>query len=138
MHVQGSTLRAPVSPAQEVILHLHPECTRSQQDLTLTEANKLTSLVNAVSLQSALLYFSSIDHGLVCHSKWRRSIQILSTFCFTFGYVMYCIRSTPFVLYDVIVVSYERYSPLLPLGRRVPGPHREQGCCLATKIFKLE
>ena len=28
----------------EVILHLHPECTRSQQDLTLTEASELTCM----------------------------------------------------------------------------------------------
>ena len=37
-----SSLQAPFLPAQEVILRLHPECIRSQQDLTLTEANKLT------------------------------------------------------------------------------------------------
>ena len=39
--VQGSSLWAPFSPAQEVTLHIHPECTRSQQDLTLTGVNKL-------------------------------------------------------------------------------------------------
>ena len=39
-----STLRAPFSPVQEMILHLHPECARSQQDLTLIEANKLTCI----------------------------------------------------------------------------------------------
>ena len=37
-------MRAPFSPAQKVILHLHQECTRCQQDLTLTEANKLTCM----------------------------------------------------------------------------------------------
>ena len=28
----------------EMILHFYPECTRSQQDLTLIEANKLTCM----------------------------------------------------------------------------------------------
>ena len=43
----------------------HPEHTRPQQDLTITEANKLTcSLIDAVSLQSALLYLSSLDLAL--------------------------------------------------------------------------
>ena len=35
-----SSLQAPSSSAQEVILHLHPKCTRFQQDLTLTKVNK--------------------------------------------------------------------------------------------------
>ena len=39
-----SSLRAPFSPAQEVILYLHPECARPQQDLLLTEANKHVSV----------------------------------------------------------------------------------------------
>ena len=47
-------------------LHLHLECTRSTQDLTLTEAN--TCLVDTVSLHSASLYLSSTN-GLPCHSN---------------------------------------------------------------------
>ena len=43
-HGLRSTLRAPFSPAQEVILHLHPECAMPQQDLTLTAANKFTCM----------------------------------------------------------------------------------------------
>ena len=46
-----------------------------------------------MSSRSVLLYLSSIDCSLLCHSKWLCSIQIPSTFRFTFGYVMYCIRS---------------------------------------------
>ena len=40
--VQRSGSRASFSPVQSMILHLHPECTSPQQDLKLTEANKLT------------------------------------------------------------------------------------------------
>ena len=42
--VQWNSLPAPFSPVQEVVLHLHPECTRSQQFLTLTKANKVTCM----------------------------------------------------------------------------------------------
>ena len=55
----------------------HPERTRPQQYLTITEANKLTcSLIDAVSSQSTSLYLSSLDLVLPCHSKWQRSIRI--------------------------------------------------------------
>ena len=40
----ASSLRAPFSPAQEVIYIFTQEYTRSQQALTLTEANKLTCI----------------------------------------------------------------------------------------------
>ena len=40
--VQGSSLWAVFLPAQEIILRFYLECTRSQLELMLTEANKLT------------------------------------------------------------------------------------------------
>ena len=47
-----SSLWAHLSPAKEIVLHFYPGCTRSQQDLTLTERNKHTCmLVNTVSSQ---------------------------------------------------------------------------------------
>ena len=43
-----------------------------------------------MSSQTASLYFRSIDRGLPCHSKWRRSIRNSVHYPF---YVWYCIRS---------------------------------------------
>ena len=50
-------------------------------------------LPDAVSLQSASLYLSAIDHGLPCHSNGGVVSRFPSTVCFTFGYIRYCIRS---------------------------------------------
>ena len=48
--------------------HFYSECTRSQQDLTLTEANKHTCMhVDAVSSQSASLY---LGHSKLIFSFW--------------------------------------------------------------------
>ena len=44
VQVLRSSMRAPFSAAQEVIIHLHLECRRSKQDLVLTEVNKPTCM----------------------------------------------------------------------------------------------
>ena len=48
----------------------HPECTRSQQDLQLTGADKLT-FIDGESLQTALFYFKTIANTLSWYSKWQ-------------------------------------------------------------------
>ena len=69
--------RAPFSPVQEMILDMHPECARFQQDLTLTEPNKLTCTPRwHCELTKCFAVLNAIYHGLPCHSKWWRSIRI--------------------------------------------------------------
>ena len=55
---------------------LHPECTRSQQNLMLTKANKLTCKLCWRSKLAKCFTIHSVDCGLPCHSKWQCSIWI--------------------------------------------------------------
>ena len=58
-------------------LHFHWEYTMSQLGLQLTEVVSLpVCLIDSVSSQTAPLYFSSIEHGRFCYSKWWHSIWI--------------------------------------------------------------
>ena len=52
-------------------------------------------LGDVVSSQKCFVVLKLHGSRLLCHSKWQHSIQIPSTFRFTFGHVMYCIRSIP-------------------------------------------
>ena len=69
-----------------------PECTRSQQDLKLTEVNRLTSKCHWTSELTKFLPVITLDCDFSCHSKWWHPIQFLSTAHFTFGYISALLR----------------------------------------------
>ena len=81
------------SPAQEIILRFFLKCTRSQQDLMLTEANKLTCRPRWRSeLTNCFAVLTLHRPWSPCHSKSRHNIRNSIHYLF---YVWYCIRSIP-------------------------------------------
>ena len=74
-------------------LHLHSECTRSQQGLMLTKVNKLTCMPRWHSELAKC--FAVLVLRVIFLATWNGGVVsgFPSTVCFTLGYVWYCIRS---------------------------------------------
>ena len=89
--------------------HFYPECTRSQQDLMLTQVNKLTCMHHWLSWHSeptkcfvVLTLYTPLPAVFLATQNGSMVSRFLSTVRFMFGYARYCIRSTTISLLNTL------------------------------------